>query len=277
MLYNIMAGDNMANISVNNLTYKVNDKDILKDINLDVKEGSFISVIGTNRSGKTTLLKIIAGIIKTDQKVTINHGYLNLKNSYEDILKLGISFNNFNEYLFDDVYHESTFSLENLNISKNLQQRKILELTSFLEIEELLDKKCRDLTNEEKQLVNILLALIHEPEILILDNPFSMMKTSLKKKIIDKLKKLQKDKKITIILSSSNLEDIILTDYTYVLDNGQIVIEGETLEVLKNDSLLKNIGLELPFSINLSLMLKFYEVYDNLEIDYNEVINKLWN
>ena len=58
---------------------------------------------------------------------------------------------------------------------------------------------------------------------------------------------------------------------------GEIVIEGKTLSVLQEDILLKKLGIELPFSINLSLMLKFYEIYDDIETDYNEVINKLWN
>lgn len=277
MLYNILAGDNMSLISVKNLDYKKNKKDILKNINLDIEEGSFVSIIGANSSGKTTLLKILSGIIPTNNKVAINHGYINLKREYKDIVKLGLVFNDLNNFLFSDVYEELAFPLENLNISNDKHQQIILNLADFLEINDLLDKKTADLKQEEKQLVSIALALIHKPQILILDNPFSMMKTSTKKRIIAKLKQLKEQENITIILSTNNLEDIVDNDYTYVLDNGQIVIEGKTLSVLQEDILLKKLGIELPFSINLSLMLKFYEIYDRLETDYNEVINKLWN
>lgn len=277
MLYNILAGDNMSLISVKNLDYKKNKKEILKDINLNIDEGSFVSIIGSNSSGKTTLLKIISGLIPTNNKVSINHGYISLKREHKDIVKLGLVFNDLNKFLFNDVYEELTFPLENLNIESEEQQKIILNLADFLEINDLLDKKTDDLKQEEKQLVLIALALIHKPQILILDNPFSMMKTSTKQRIISKLKQLQKVENTTIILSTNNLEDIVDTDYTYVLDNGEIVIEGKTLSVLQEDILLKKLGIELPFSINLSLMLKFYEIYDNLETDYNEVIKKLWN
>lgn len=267
----------MSFISVRNLTYTKNKKDILKNINLEIEEGNFISIIGANSSGKTTLLKILSGIIPTTDKVAINHGYLNLKREYKDITKLGLAFNDLNNFLFSDVYEELTFPLENLNIPEEEHQKIILNLADFLEINDLLDKKTDDLKQEEKQLVMIALALIHKPQILILDNPFSMMKTSTKKRILFKLKELNKKEKVTIILSTNNLEDITDTNYTYVLDNGEIVIEGKTLSVLQEDILLKKLGIELPFSINLSLMLKFYEIYDKVETDYNEVINKLWN
>jgi len=277
MLYNMGAGDNMSLISVKNLTYIKNKKDILKNINIDIEEGSFVSVIGANSSGKTVLLKILSGIIPTTNKVAINHGYINLKREYKDITKLGLVFNDLNNFLFSDVYEELIFPLENLNIPSDEQQKIVLKLSDYLGITDLLDKKTDDLKQEEKQLVLIALALIHKPQILILDNPFSMMKTSTKKRILSKLKELRQKENMTIILSTNNLEDIVATDYTYVLDNGEIVIEGKTLSVLQEDILLKKLGIELPFSINLSLMLKFYEIYDNIETDYNEVINKLWN
>ena len=267
----------MSLISVKNLTYNKNKKDILKNINLDIEEGSFVSVIGANSSGKTVLLKILSGIIPTTNKVAINHGYINLKREYKDITKLGLVFNDLNNFLFSDVYEELIFPLENLNIPAEEQQKTILKLSDYLGITDLLDKKTDDLKQEEKQLVLIALALIHKPQILILDNPFSMMKTSTKKRVLSKLKELQQKENMTIILSTNNLEDIVDTDYTYVLDNGEIVIEGKTLSVLQEDILLKKLGIELPFSINLSLMLKFYEIYDKVETDYNEVINKLWN
>ena len=267
----------MSFISVKDLTYNKNKKDILKNINLEIKEGSFVSVIGANSSGKTTLLKILAGIIPTNNKVAINHGYINLKREYNDITKLGLVFNDLNNFLFSDVYEELIFPLENLNIPREEQQSRILALADYIEITDLLDKKTDDLKQEEIQLVSIALALIHKPQILLLDNPFSMMKTSTKMRILSKLKELQLKENVTIILSTNNLEDIVDSDYTYVLDDGEIVIEGKTLSVLQEDILLKKLGIELPFSINLSLMLKFYEIYDNIETDYNEVINKLWN
>ena len=80
----------------------------------------------------------------------------------------------------------------------------------------------------------------------------------------------------TIILSTNNLEDTINTDYLYILDKGKIVVEGAPLTVLKEDTLINRLGLTLPFMVDLSLKLKFYELIDDIELDMEALVNKLW-
>lgn len=261
----------------NNLCYIINDKTIIDNVSLDIKEGSFTSIIGPNSSGKSTLLKILAGIIPTNESIIIGYGYVNFKKINKDYLDIGYFNNNVNMFINNDVFHEFVFILENLNVKKDDVQKRIFEISDMFSIKDLLDKKCSDLTNEEKRLVGIAIAFLHKPKILILDDPFKGLHISLRKKILSILKKLQTIYNITIIIASSNLEDILLCDYTYVLNNGSVVIEGENLSVLQEDMYLKRLGLELPFTINLSMMLKFYELLDKTYIDYDEVIDKLWN
>ena len=258
-MYNMGTGDIMSNfISIKNLDYIKNKTKILNNINMDI-------------------LKVISGIIPTNNKVVIDYNYLNTRKNKDDLLKIGCYFGDYNNFLFDDVYLELAFVLENMNIEIEEIDKKILEISDFFGISKLLDKKCNDLKQEEKQIIGIVIALIHNPKLLVLDNPFSMMRDSVKKDILNKLLKWKNKHDLTIVLSSNNLEDIILTDYTYVLDKGKIVMEGKTMSVFKEDIYLKKIGLELPFSIDLSIMLNFYEIYNDLTIDYNEVIDKLWN
>lgn len=277
-MYNMGTGDIMSNfISIKNLDYIKNKTKILNNINMDIDKNSFIGVIGSNSSGKTTLLKVISGIIPTNNKVVIDYNYLNTRKNKDDLLKIGCYFGDYNNFLFDDVYLELAFVLENMNMEIEEIDKKILEISDFFGINKLLDKKCNDLKQEEKQIIGLILALIHNPKLLVLDNPFSMMRDSIKKDILNKLLKWKNKHNLTIVLSSNNLEDIILTDYTYVLDKGKIVMEGKTMSIFKEDIYLKKIGLELPFSIDLSIMLNFYEIYNDLTIDYNEVIDKLWN
>ena len=78
-------------------------------------------------------------------------------------------------------------------------------------------------------------------------------------------------------MASTNLEDIIFTKKTYVLEQGEIVMSGDTLDILKEDVLLKKLGLSLPFMVNLSLMLEFYEILDDVYLDMEELVNRLWN
>jgi len=264
-------------IRINNLKFSYGKKCVLKDISLNIKEGSFVSIIGANSSGKTTLLKLISGILPNHDTITIGYSYLNPKRDKTDYLKIGFYFNNINMFLFDNVFDEFSFVLENMNIDKSKIGKEIRNLFDFFCISNLLDMKTEDLTQEDKQIVFLLLTLIHKPKIVILDNPFSRMKNSVKKKMMIKLKEYQSINKLTIIMASNNLEDLVLSDYTYVLNDNTIVLEGDTLSVFKEDNYLKRLGIDLPFSAKLSLMLEFYEIYNGVSIDYNEVINRLWN
>ena len=268
----------MANIiDIKNLNYKYAKTAIFKDFNLSIKEGSYISIAGNNTSGKTTLIKLISGILPSKNSITIGYSYVDNNRIHDHSKEFGVVFgDNFNTFLFDDTYKEMAFPLENLNIEVKEIEKRILDLSKQFEINKLLDKKTYDLTNSEKQEVQIVIALLHKPKILLLDNAFSMMDKKTKQKIKKALKEYQKENKLTIILTTTNLEDTLDTDYLYVINEGNIVIEGEPLVVLKEDSLLNKLGLSMPFMVDLSLKLKFYELLDDIEIDMNRMVNTLW-
>lgn len=268
----------MLNIlEIKDLNYKYNKTTIFKDFNLTVKEGSYISIVGNNTSGKTTLIKLIAGILPSKNNITIGYSYVNNDRIQNHSKDLGIVFgSNLNSFLFEEVYREMTFPLENLNKPVSDIEKRILELSNLFGISKLLDKRTSDLTNSEKQELLIVIALLHEPRILLLDNAFSMMNKDTKYKIKKALKEYQKKYKLTIILTTTNLEDTMDTDYLYVINNGNIVIEGEPLIVLKEDILLNRLGLAIPFMVDLSIKLEFYELIDKIEIDMDRMVNSLW-
>lgn len=271
-------GGRMLNIlEIKDLNYKYNKTTIFKDFNLTVKEGSYISIVGNNTSGKTTLIKLIAGILPSKNNITIGYSYVNNDRIQNHSKDLGIVFgSNLNSFLFEEVYREMTFPLENLNKPVSDIEKRILELSNLFGISKLLDKRTSDLTNSEKQELLIVIALLHEPRILLLDNAFSMMNKDTKYKIKKALKEYQKKYKLTIILTTTNLEDTMDTDYLYVINNGNIVIEGEPLIVLKEDMLLNRLGLAIPFMVDLSIKLEFYELIDKIEIDMDRMVNSLW-
>ena len=100
------------------------------------------------------------------------------------------------------------------------------------------------------------------------------------KKTKEKMKKALTDYKskynLTIILMSTNLEDALDTDYLYILNKGNIVVEGLPNVVVKEDTLLNRLGISLPFMVDLSLKLEFYELIDHVEMDINRLVNDLW-
>lgn len=267
----------MPNIlEIKNLNFSYGPTTIFKDFNLSVEEGKFISIAGNNTSGKTTLIKLICGILPSQDSITVGYSYVDDKRIHDHSRDFGVVLGNNQYFLFEDVYQDMVFPLENLNISPQEIENRILYLSNFFGIKKLLDKKTIDLTNSEKQEVLLVLALLHQPKILLLDNAFSMMKQETKERMKEKLKEYQQENKLTIIQTTSNLEDTLDSDYLYIMNEGDILIEGEPLTVLKEDTLLNHLGLSIPFMVDLSLKLSFYELLDHIELDINRMVNTLW-
>jgi energy-coupling factor transport system ATP-binding protein len=268
----------MANIlEIKNLNYKYGTTTIFKDFNLSVKENSYISIAGNNTSGKTTLIKLIAGLLPSKNNIIIGYSYVDNNRICDHTKELGIVFgNNLTSFLFEDVYKEMAFPLENLNKEVVEIENKILEIANMFGISKLLDKKTKDLTSLEKQEVLIAISLLHEPKILLLDNAFSMMDRKTKERVKKGLIEYKKKYKLTIILTTTNLEDTLDTDYLYILNKGNIVVEGEPLTVLREDTILNRLGLSLPFMVDLSLKLEFYELIEKIEIDMDRMVDNLW-
>lgn len=268
----------MANIlDIKNLNYKYGKTTIFKDFNLSVKEGSYIGIAGNNASGKTTLIKLISGILPSKNSITIGYSYVDINRIHDNSRRLGIVFGNcLNSFLFEDVYKEMAFPLENLKIPADDIEKRIISLTKDFGISKLLDKKTSDLTNAERQEVQLVISLLHNPNILLLDNAFSMMNRETKSRIMTSLKKYQQENKLTIILTTTNLEDVLDTDYLYILNDGDIIIEGSPFEVLKEDTILNKLGFSLPFMVDLSLKLEFYELVKGIETDIDRMVNTLW-
>lgn len=263
-------------LQVKSLRYKVGGKTIIDDLSFSVEEGRFVAFIGPSSSGKTTLLKLIAGILPSNDSILVGYGYLNAKKGSSDLSKFGCVFSDEIPFLFESVYQELLFPLENLCYTKSDMEMQIKDLVSFFEVSSFLDKKQEDLTQEEKAILRLLLALVHHPSILVLDDPFLMIGRKRKKQVIAKLKQYCQENKMTLLLSSSNLEDILFCDYTYVLNDGAIVMEGSTKSILEEDVNLKKLGLELPFMVDLSHMLSFYEILDGVYLEMEDMVEKLW-
>ena len=264
-------------IDIKNLSYKYKDKVVFNNFNMSIEENSFISIAGNNDSGKTTLIRLINGLLPSNNTIVVCASYINNNRIHDHSKRIGSVYeNNLNTFLFNDVYKEMAFPLENLSVSPTDIETKIIDTAKYFGIVDLLDKKIEDLTSSEKQELMIAISLLHEPELLLLDNPFSMMDRITKNKIINKLLDYKKTHNLTIVLATSNLEDTLKSDYLYILDKGKIVVEGKPLIALKEDGLINRLGLTVPFMVDLSLKLEFYDLLDDYELDMEALVNKLW-
>lgn len=267
----------MKILEIKNLQFSYEDKPIFNNLNLTIEEGNFVSIIGNNKSGKTTLIKLLCGLLDSKNSVVAGYSYIDSKRVYDNSKFFGVVFSNVNnKFLFSDVYKEMAFPLENLNYKAVDIENKILTIAKEFGNTKMLDKKTQDLTNSEKQELLIMIALLHEPKILLLDNCFSMMNKKTSTKVLKILKKYVVNNKLTVIHATTNLEEILDSDYTYVLNKGKIVMEGLPSSILKQDMILNRVGLELPFMIDLSLKLEFYGLIDTEFTDMNRLVEVLW-
>ncbi len=264
-------------LEINNLQFSYPGKEVFRGLSLTVEEGTFTTFIGNNQSGKTTLIKLICGLLDGQKSIVAGYAYVNNQRIHDNSRFFGVVFSDVDgKFLFDNVYKEMAFPLENLNIPVDQIENKVIEIAKEFGITEMLDKKIEDLTTSEKQELLIAISLLHDPKVLLLDNAFSMMNQKAKEKILEILKARIKKDHLTVILTTMNLEEILDSDYTYVLNNGNIVMEGAPLKILKEERLLNQVGLELPFMIDLSLKLEFYDLITGVITDMDRMVDTLW-
>lgn len=264
-------------IRLKNLNFSYDNKVIFKDFDLDIEKGKFVSIVGSNGSGKSTLVKILVGLLKAEGYINIYRMNLCEDNLMDIRRNIGVVFENpDNMFVAETVLDEIVFSLENLEYAKSTIKTKVDKVLEFIPIKEILEKNPHYLSAGEKQLVSLASALITEPKILILDEAFSMVDGVMKDKILKLLKKLNREKKITIINVTHDIEETVYGDDIIVLDNGKIELSGDKLEVYKQEKKLKKLGLDLPFMVDLSNKLSYYGLVDKTILDMNEMVNHLW-
>lgn len=197
------------------------------NVNLSIEDGSFVSVTGKSGSGKTTFLRIMAGLENAKGSISYNDEiWLDQKIDLA-VQKRGIGFV-FQEYaLFDNMSVE-----ENLLFVKNDKQlaQKLLEMT---ELTELRNRKPASLSGGQKQRVSLCRAMMNKPKLLLMDEPFSALDIAMRKKLQDEILTLHKEFHTTTIMVSHEPSEIYkLSDRVIVFDNGRVIQDGRPKDVL---------------------------------------------
>lgn len=260
-----------------NLSFRYGNKIIFNDLNLSIKKGSFTTVLGNNGSGKSTLVKLLTGLVESNNSIFIDGVLLNSDSLFSIRKKIGVVFENPDNCLISEtVMEDLAFPLENLNYSNNFIFSKINEVSEYLEIGHLLNRCPRDLSGGEKQLVCLACALITDPDLLILDEAFSMIDGMSKLNILNILKKINKEKGVTILNISHDIEESTYGDDILIINNGLVIIHDKKDVVYKQEKLLNKLGFELPFMVSLSDKLSYYSLLDNILYDMEDMVDLLW-
>lgn len=229
---------------------------VFNNFNLEIKQGSFISIIGPIASGKTSLLEEIYKRFSDDYIVSI------IKDE--------------EEFTKETVEEELIYRLEKYNVSKNEIKSRIKRVLNGLSIYELLHKEIKTLTVIDKERLSLALGLVINPEILLLDNPFPCFNRTEEEKIYKLLRNLS-NKGMTIIITTTNAEECLITDKVLIINNFQKIAYDKPTRILNDESLLKKNGMDMPFMMDLSSKLKTYGLISKNINDPERMVDVLWN
>lgn len=285
-------------ISLKNVSYTYNYKtpyarEVLKDINLNVEEGSYIVIIGKTGSGKSTLIEHINGLLlPTQGEVLVNNVLITnpkRKKEKRELAKklkvlrqdVAVLFQFSEQQLFEtSVLKDIIFAPLNYGISEERAISKAKELIKLVGLDEsYLDKSPFELSGGEMRKVALCGVLALEPKVLILDEPTVALDYKSREEIMTMVKKLKDELNMTIVLISHNMNYVLeYADKVFVLKNGKINFEGTVEELFEDKQLLKENSLEQPE------LLKFYNKLqeNNIKLDvfprkYEDLIGALKN
>lgn len=236
----------MTLLEINNLSYSYkNTQEVLKNINLKIVEGSINVLLGLNGCGKTTLLKLIASLLKSKSSpIYINGKNLNTIKNYERAKLISyvpqLSSNEEDFLVKDFLLFGFVSSLKFYEEPKQIQIDKMKTATTKFGIESLLNKKLNELSGGERQKVYICSAYLQDTPLILLDEPMSALDLKNQSLIVNILQELRAEGK-TIILSAHNPNIALILDSNVILmNNGQIYKTGSCSDIVKV-SVLKDI------------------------------------
>lgn len=209
------------------------EKPILKTIQFELKKGEIVSVIGKSGAGKTTFLRILAGLL-TPEKGEVLFNDEVLKGPQVKLIPGHDEIGLVNQDFKLDDFHsvEENIRLQILNLNRDKRDRfvdELLELTGLLEIRK---QQAKTLSGGEQQRLAIARVLAKEPQVILLDEPFSHMDSILRSKLVNYLLELRRIRKTSIILVSHDGTEVLgLSDSIYMLKNGQLIKKGSPIQV----------------------------------------------
>lgn len=238
-----------------NYSYSVGsayEKHALKDVNLTIKDGEFIGLIGHTGSGKSTLIQHLNGLMKATSGTIYYNGkdiYDNDFNMRELRNKVGLVFQYPEHQLFETtVIKDVSFGPKNQGLSQLEVDLHSYEALKQVGIEEdLIDCSPFELSGGQKRRVAIAGVLAMRPEVLILDEPTAGLDPAGRDEILDQISKLHKERNITVILVSHSMEDVAkYVDRIIVMNKGEVVYSDVPKKVFANYKVLETIGLAAP-------------------------------
>jgi len=259
-------------IEVRNLNFSYDPRvKTIDGVSFSVPEGSYTTVIGHNGSGKSTIAKLLLGLLEKESGEIIIDGLeLTLENLREIRGRIGIVFQNpDNQFIGSTVRDDIAFGLENHCVPQNEMDGIIEKFASRVNMSEFLNSEPTKLSGGQKQRVAIAAVLAMRHKIIVFDEATSMLDPTGKREINALIKELHNDKKLTVISITHDIEEVAQSDNVIVVNKGKIALEGTPKEVFKNQALMESMQLDIPFvyKVRNALKKKGLKISDELDME----------
>ena len=248
----------MGIIDVKDLVFSYDEKEeTIRNVSFSIEKGTYTTIIGHNGSGKSTIAKLIAGLLeKKSGSIMIDGLDLNMENLNAIRNKIGIVFQNpDNQFIGSTVRDDIAFGLENHCVPQEDMDEIINTNADRVKMTKYLESEPTHLSGGQKQRVAIAGVLAMHPEILIFDEATAMLdpqgKDEIKKVIMD----LHHESDFTILSITHDIDEIAASDAVIVLNDGQVVMQGTPAEIFAQEDKLKKVQLDLPFAVKMEKLL----------------------
>ncbi|MEM3833545.1 MAG: ATP-binding cassette domain-containing protein [Thermoprotei archaeon] len=250
-------------IEMKNIKYVYPDGHVaLKNVNLRIFKGERVGILGANGAGKSTLLMLTNGLFKpTEGQIHVFGMSMDKNNLHRIRMKVGLVFQDPDDQLFSPtVLDDVAFGPLNMGLPKDEALQRAREAIKIVGLEGYEDRPPHHLSIGEKKKVAIATILAMNPEILILDEPTVNLDPKSKVEMIKFINKLYHEQKITLIVTTHDIDMIpMIVDRVYILNKGEIIAEGSVREVFANFEIMEKANLEPPIIARLFYLI--YKIY----------------
>ena len=263
-------------------TYQVEDgesKKAVDGVSFSVQDGEWIAIVGHNGSGKSTLAKLMIGLLFPDEgDVNVFIEKMTEENMWAIRSRMGIVFQNpDNQFVGSTVQDDVAFALENNGVPFEDMVNRVHEALAQVKMNDFLDHEPHHLSGGQKQRVAIAGALALQPQLLILDEATSMLDPQGRDEVIRVVTELRRKTGLTVISITHDLEEVLLADRIIVMNQGSVLTIGTPEQVFARGEEMEAIGLDLPFAMKVSALLRKHGMALNGEhMTEEELVNELW-
>ena len=271
-------------LSMDNVSYSYDSEDevakkAVDGVSFTVQEDEWIAIVGHNGSGKSTLAKLMIGLLFPEEgNVNVFIEKLTEDNIWEIRSQMGFVFQNpDNQFVGSTVQDDVAFALENNGVPFEEMVTRVNDALAQVKMSDFLDQEPHHLSGGQKQRVAIAGALALHPKLLIMDEATSMLDPQGRNEVIHLVEELKRKTGLTVISITHDLEEALLADRIIVMNKGKVLTVGTPEQIFARGNELEEIGLDLPFALRVSSLLR----ENGMELvgehmTEEELVNELW-